>query len=198
MTKSAFRLPRLGSSQLISQWLLVTIGLSIVAQLDGGWLANKLSLIPSRILLGEVWRLVTWPLIELAPVALIVTCVVIFRFGSELAGTWGDARLQRYALHVVVGAAVVTVVLSVLFDSARMVRLGGWAITDALVIAWARQFSTRPLTLYGTLTLAGRKLIQFTIGTAIVFAIYFGPIAMAPELAACAIAAMYPQGWLRR
>ncbi len=32
----------------------------------------------------------------------------------------------------------------------------------------------------------------------VLFAIYFGPIAVAPELAACVAAAVYPREWLRR
>lgn len=192
------KLPRLGSSPFISQWLLATLAVSIIAVLDGGWIANKLALIPSRIWLGEIWRLVTWPLIEGSPQSLIVTCIVIFVFGSDLATRWGDRRLERYVAHVVVAAAVVTVLVATLTGSSRMVRLGGWAVTDALVIAWARQFPDRCLTIYGVLTLRGQQVIQFTIAVSVLFAIYFGPIYMAPELTACAVAAAYPQAWLRR
>jgi hypothetical protein len=71
-------------------------------------------------------------------------------------------------------------------------------VTDALVIAWARQFPERTLVLYGMLELRGQRLINVTIGAAILFALYAGPVAMAPELAACAIAALYPAQLLRR
>lgn len=193
------KLPRLGASPLISQWLLLVIALSIVAQFDGGWLAAKLALIPSRVWLGEVWRLVTWPLVEAGPVALILTCIVIWRFGGELAGVWGDARLQRFMTHVIIGAAAATVLLAALVGTSRFARLGGLATFDTLVIAWARHFPERTLTLfYGFLTLSGQRLVYFMLLVAGIFAIYVGPVYMAPELAASAIAAYYPQAWLRK
>lgn len=196
MKAFSLKLPRLGSSPLISQWLLATIGLSILAQLDGGWIVSKLALIPSRVWLGEVWRLVTWPLIELGPVSLLLTCLVIFRFGSDLATRWGERRFQRVMLQIVVAAAVITVLVSAIADVSRLARVGGWAVSDALMILWARQFPTQSIVLYGMLTLNGRKLIQFTIGFTALYAIYYSPVAMAPELAACALAYYYPRRWL--
>jgi len=194
----SFRLPRLGASQLISQWLVAVAIASIISQFDGGWLTAKLALIPSRVWLGEVWRLVTWPFIEAGPMSLILTLIVIWRFGGELAGVWGDNRLQRYATHVIIGAAVVTVLVSSVTGWSRIARVGGLAVVDALVIAWARQFPSRPLNLfYGLLQLSGSRLIMVVFAMPIVFAIYFGPSVMAPELAACAIATWYPQAWLR-
>ncbi len=196
MKSFSFKLPRLGASPLISQWLLATIGLSILAQLDGGWVVSKLALIPSRVWLGEVWRLVTWPLIELGPVSLIVTCLVIFRFGTDLATRWGERKFQRVMLQMVIAAAVITVLVSAVAGVSRFARCGGWAVGDALVIFWARQFPTQQITLYGMLTLSGRKLTHFTLGFTTLFAIYLGPVVMAPELAACALAYYYPSRWL--
>ena len=68
----------------------------------------------------------------------------------------------------------------------------------ALIIAWARQFPGATLVLYGRVALRGRQLIKITLGVAILFAIYFGPVVMGPELVACTVAAGYPRSWLRR
>ncbi|HEY5946599.1 MAG TPA: rhomboid family intramembrane serine protease [Kofleriaceae bacterium] len=190
-------LPRLGTSKLVTNWLLITLGASVANALGGGWLASWAALAPSRILRGEVWRLVTWPLIEVGPMALIFTCVAIYKFGGELAIRWGDVRLRRFMLEIVVGAGVATCLLAAIAGATYMRRLGGWAVADVLVIAWARQFPDRSLVLYGLLTLRGQQLINITVGAAILFAIYFGPIAMAPELIACAAAALYPTERLR-
>jgi membrane associated rhomboid family serine protease len=178
--------------------MLLVFALSIIAQFDSGFLASRLSLIPSRVWLGEVWRVVTWPMVEPGAMGLILTLIVIWRFGTELAGVWGDARLQRFMVHVILGAGAATVLLAAAFGSSRFARLGGFAVIDALIIAWARQFPSRTLQLYGLITLSGRQLIGFTLAAAVVFAIYIGPLYMAPELAACAIAAWYPQAWHRR
>ena len=189
---------RVGPSKFVTRWILVTLAASIVAAIDGGWLVRWAALAPSRIWHGEVWRLVTWPLIEPGPVSLVVTCASIYKFGGELVVRWGDRRLGRFIIEVVVVAAVVTCVLAALARGAYVQRLGGWAVTDALVIAWARQFPERVLLVYGLLALRGRELVAITVGVAILFAIYYGPVTMAPELVACGVAAWYPQTLLRR
>ena len=186
------------ASKLVTRWIALTLAASIVAALDGGWLVHWASLAPAKIWHGEVWRLVTWPFVELGPVQLILTCVAIYKLGGDLAQRWGDRRLFRFARHVVLSAAVVTAIAGAIPGLGYIQRLGGWAICDALVVAWARQFPARTLTVYGMLTVGGRELVSITVGAAIVFAIYFGPMTMAPELVACAAAALYPQSWLRR
>ena len=93
---------------------------------------------------------------------------------------------------------MVTCILAALAGVTYMHRLGGWAVTEALVIAWARQFPDRGLVLYGLVALRGRQLVQLTVGGALLFAVFYGPLAMAPELVACFGAAMYPRGLLQR
>lgn len=191
------KLPRFGASTFVSRWILATIAVSIVAVLDGGWTASWLALAPARIWHGQLWRLVTWPLVEHGPIQLILTCASIYKFGGELAIRWGDRRLRRFALQLVVGAAVVTTLLATATGATELARHGGWAVAEMLTIAWARQFPDATLVVYGLLALNGRRLIRFTCGVAIVLAIYLGPVWMAPELAACAAATWYPRGWLR-
>lgn len=191
-------LPQQRSSEFVTQWLFLTIGASLFAWLDGGWLARIASLAPSRIFHGEVWRLVTWPLVDMGPLSLVLTCVAIYKFGGELAVRWGDRRLRRFVLQVVVAAGVATCLLAVVTGHTFMRRAGGWAISDLLVIAWARQFPDRPLVLYGLLSVRGQQLINITLGVTALFAIRGGFVFFAPELAACAIAIAYPTQLLRR
>jgi membrane associated rhomboid family serine protease len=177
--------------------MVVTLCVSIVAWIDGRF-AAWLALMPSRIIQGEVWRLFTWPFAEPGPMALILTCASVFKFGGELAVRWGDRRLQRFATEVLLAAGAITCVVALVTGHRFLIRTGGWAVADMLVIAWARQFPERTLVLYGLLELNGQRLIKITIGTAVLFALYFGPISMAPELSACAIAALYPHERLTR
>ncbi len=184
-------------SKFVRTWMVVTLAASIVATLDGGWLASWAALAPARIFRGEVWRLVTWPLIEQGPLSLVFTCVAIYKFGGDLAMRWGERRLRRFIGEIVVASAVVTCVLAAVGGGASLQRVGGWAMTDALVIAWARQFPNETLVLYHLIRARGRELVAITLGVAIVFAIYYGPIAMAPELTACVAAAGYPRSRLQ-
>src|SRR6201995_4319962 len=90
-------LPRLGSSKLVSVWIWVTLLASIVAIVDGGWIAGWAALAPARIWRGEVWRLVTWGGVERGPLQLVVTCASIYKFGGELAPRWGGRGAREPA-----------------------------------------------------------------------------------------------------
>jgi len=190
--------PRLGSSWFVSRWITVTIALSVIAAVDGGILYNWLSLAPSKVFHGQVWRLVTWPLIEGGPLPLLFTCLAIYKFGGELAIRWGDRRLRRFMLEIVIVAGVITCLLAAVAGLAYMRRVGGWVIMDSLAIAWARQFPNATLMLYGMVGVRGRSLINITIGFTVVTALFSSVIWMVPELVACLAVAYYPQGWLRR
>jgi membrane associated rhomboid family serine protease len=188
---------RLGQSQLVRIWIAILLGASIIAALDRAFAAWA-SFIPSRILGGEVWRLLTWPFVADGPLSLVVTCVAIYKFGNELVVRWSDRRLQRFMTEVLLGAGGLTTLVVFVLGSPFIVRFGGYVVVDVLVIAWARQFPERPLVLYGLITLSGRRLVQMTVAWNVVLAIYNGPLVMGPELAACAIAALYPRRLLMR
>lgn len=193
------RLPRVGSSKLISNWILVTLVASIVAMLDGGFLDEWAALAPERIWHGQVWRLVTWTLVEPGPIGIVVTCVSIYKFGGDLAPRWGDRRLRRFMLQVVLAAGIIATLGALVSDHAwQMHRCGGWLVGDTLVIAWARQYPTYTIRLYGFLEVGGPRLVYLTIGVTVLFAIAYGPFVHAPELVACVAAAWYPRDFLAR
>ena len=182
---------------LIRHWLAITIIASLVATLDGGFVASFAALAPSKIWHGQIWRLVTWPFVELGPMSLIVTCVAIYTLGGDLAVRWGERRLRRFMIEIVLAGGIATCLLDAVVRH-HVARCGGWVVGDALVIAWARQFPDYPVRFYGLLVLRGRSIVRFVAATTIVFAIYVGPVAMAPELVACAMAALYTPAWLTR
>jgi len=190
-------LPRFGTSKLCDNAIVVLLGASIFAWLDGGLLWRWLSLSPARVLHGQLWRLATWPVIEHSPLQLILTCAAIYKFGGELSVRWGDRRLRRFTLEIVLAAAVITCVLALATGSGYIAYTGGWALSDALVIAWARQFPNGTVVLYGLLVLRGRQLIIVTIGATVLFALALGPVRMAPELCACLLTATYSRERLR-
>jgi membrane associated rhomboid family serine protease len=191
-------LPRLGSSKLISSWIWITLLASIAAAVSHG-LMGWAALAPARIWRGEVWRLVTWVFVEPGAVALIMTCASLYKFGGELAPRWGERRLRRFLIEILGGAAVATALLGLISSEVwRAGYLGGWAVGDVLVIAWARQYPDSVLVLYGLLRLNGRNLIAVVIAITCAYAIFAGPLAMAPELLACAAAYSYPGARLAR
>ena len=184
--------------RVVKQWIVIAVVMSVIAALDGGWLASWAALVPVKVWHGQLWRLVSWPLVQHGPIAIAMTCAAIYKFGGELTTYWGERRLRRFVAQLVIGASLVTCIAASLVGAGELHRLGGWAMTDLLLIAWARQYPDRALVLYGLVTLRGRDLVRITLGVVVLFAVFYGPIAMMPELAACAAAATYPRGWLRR
>ncbi len=181
-------------SKLVTWWIVVTVAASIVAALDGGHLASWAALVPPRIWHGEVWRLVTWPLIERSPFSVVVRCVVIYRFAGALVPAWGDRRLLRFVARIVVIAGVATCLIALVSHDAGASRLGGWTITEILVIGWARQFPDRTLFVFeGLFRLRGRGAVGFIALFTLVLAGFVGPLAIVPELVACVAAIGYPR-----
>ncbi|HEY4176204.1 MAG TPA: rhomboid family intramembrane serine protease [Kofleriaceae bacterium] len=192
------KLPRLSSNAFITQWILLTIAASVVAMVDGGWLASWASLAPERICHGQIWRLVTWIFIERSPLALVFTCVSLYKFGGELAYRWGDRRLRRFALLLIIAGGIIATLGGFVSDYAwSMQRCGGWIVGDLIVIAWARQFPMATVTLYyGLLTLSGERLMYFTLGVTTLIAISVSPFVWAPELVAAYGAAFLSSAFL--
>jgi hypothetical protein len=181
------------TSKTVAVWIAVTAIASVVASVDGGHLAQWAALAPSRVWHGELWRLVTWPLIESGFYSTVVTCLIVARYASPLAARWGSVGLARFVAPIVVAASVATCVVALVSHAANEPRLGGWAMTAILVIAWGRQFPDWMMVATGGLfRLRGATLVLATVGFTVVVAVSFGPLSYVPELAACAIAIWYP------
>lgn len=187
-------MPSFGSSKLVSTWLVAMIAASVVAYVDGGFTAHWLALEPSLVFRGQVWRLATWALVEHGPMALVMTCLCIYKFGGELAERWGERRLRGYVVALVVLAGLATSLLSLVTGEEGLWRCGGMVVMNVLVIGWARQFPDRDLTFYGIVALRGTKLIGLVVGIAVLFALRFGFVELGPEVVACTGAVLFPLG----
>ncbi|HSS03179.1 MAG TPA: DUF1751 domain-containing protein [Kofleriaceae bacterium] len=181
------------SSKLVARWIALTVAASLVAAVDGGWLASWATFAPSRIWRGELWRLVTWIFVEGSPFQLVLTCVTIYHFGGQLLPRWGERRLRRFLLEVLGGSALVSALLALILpDLWFSYRFGGWAVADALVIAWARQYPDSTLVVWGVLRVRGSELIKITVGVTAVYAAFAGIFTWSLELLVCAAAYYYP------
>nr|HEX4316314.1 hypothetical protein [Kofleriaceae bacterium] len=181
----------------ISAWIAVVAAVSIVSWLEPG-IGSWFALSPERVWHGQVWRLVTWAIVAGSPMGLVLSCAGIYKFGGELIVRWGPRRLRRFVLELVVAVAVATCLIAAVAGAGWMERFGSWAVSEALVIAWARQFPFARLQLYGMIVVSGQRLVVVTCAVALLYALYGGVVAGAPELLACGFAALYPDGWLRR
>jgi membrane associated rhomboid family serine protease len=191
---------------LIAGLILATLLTSVVCAVDarqGGALYHWLALVPERVWHGELWRLVTWTLVEGSALGLVFTCISLYWFGGALLSVWGPRRFARYLATIVLVAAVGTCLVSLWMSVARYLpQLAGVAVTDALVIAWAFQFPERQVRIYGILPLGGETLAHVTLWITGLFALFYGVVWFLPDLiaglAALAIATGMPRRLWRR
>jgi membrane associated rhomboid family serine protease len=140
---------------------------------------------------GEVWRLATWALIHSLPIMAAITSLAIFQLGSELAAAWGDARLRRYALAMILLGGVATSLVALATGNATLALTGGFGVLDVIGIAWVRQFPQGTLSWFGV-EFRGPARLVLILGVNVAFALTFGARDFLPELAICAGAMLYP------
>jgi membrane associated rhomboid family serine protease len=184
--------------------LVLTLGLSLPAALfsrHGAPLFELGALVPDRVFHLEVWRLLTWPFLEISPFGLIFSCLMIYWFGRDLSDTWGPARLAKVEGLVLLGAGVATCLLA-LVDRELIVQpyLASYALTTTMLIAWGLSFPDRVVRLYFVLPITGFWMAWGTVAVSVVYAIYAGWARFVPELAAEAImlGVLYRKVILRR
>lgn len=180
-------------SKAVAAWLVVVVACSLVARFDDGWLASYLSLQPRKVLHGEVWRLITWPAIELGLISGFFTIKWIYTLGDDLATAWGNARLFRYLLAITLAGGIAYVLSALVTGNATLWRCGGNATMSALAIAWSRVHPDNTLTYFRSIALRGLGVVAAMIAFAIVDGVIRGPVEAVPELVACALAVIWPQ-----
>ncbi len=178
-------------SPTIAALLAATFALSLGAAVTDGF--GALALVPARVWDGEVWRLVTWAFAVPGPEGLVTIAVVLYWFGGELAARWREPALRRFVAAIVGVTGGATVALAAMVPAAHhLPYLGAWALSDALLIAWGLEFPERRLRIYGVLSIGGPVLAYGTAGLTALAAVYFGPIAVLPEL----VAALTALAWM--
>jgi membrane associated rhomboid family serine protease len=168
--------------------LLLTVALSVVAAVADRHVAplfDLAALAPEDVWRGQVWRLVTWPLVQPSVFGLLWACVFLYWFGRELAEAWGSPRFLAVFGTITVVAAAGTC-LAALVDPAVLAHryLGGYAIQCAMIVAWGLSFPDRVLRLYFILPIRGVVIAWLTVVITVLFVVYAGWEGYLPELVA--------------
>jgi len=132
------------------------------------------------ILHGQVWRLLTAPLLQDPAGIWHVVGVVLslYFFGVPLEKEWGQKRLLRFLF----GLALVPSLFQVLFDIALPLSVrsvlagqfwfGGFAVASGLTVAWALNNRGSVVRLYGVLPISSRTLIWMALGSPLLYLIF--------------------------
>jgi membrane associated rhomboid family serine protease len=188
---------------LITATVVVSLA-AVVGERNGLPLLQLFVLAPRAVWGGEVWRLVTWVLVETEPINLLFGGLVLFWFGRDLVEAWGERRFLATYFGVAAVAGALTCLAALgwpALDSARFT--GFWAAVDASIVAWALLHPFRQILLFFALPVSGKALLWITVGGTVLFALFTGVAAFVPHLLAEAVAWIWvggpgPGRWLRR
>ena len=115
---------------LVGAWLLTVIGGALHLFDLAGWLA----LSGPTFWHGQVWRLVTYPLLPFGILDLMMNCIALIMLGGQLERFWSRGDFWFYAALTAAGAGLVKVCLQ---PSAGTPLTGAAPMMFGLLAAWA-------------------------------------------------------------
>jgi membrane associated rhomboid family serine protease len=161
----------------------------------GGGIGGLAALRPAEVAEGELWRLVTWTLVETDALGLIFGGVVLWWLGRDLARAWGARRFLVTWFGFSAASGVGAALLALLFPSRLgAVWLGPWAVLDALVMAWGLLYPERRILFYFALPVSGRQLVWITPAGTLLLAAFSGLRAFVPHLVAQVLVVLWFRG----
>jgi hypothetical protein len=147
-------------------------------------------LVPSAIWTGQLWRLLTWSFVFIPDSSLdglnfVIGCFVLLWVASQLTAAWGARRFLLVYIGFTAAAGAATTLVALVWPSLRQApHFGPWAVTDALIIAWATLFPYRTVLVFFMVPMSGRNLIYGTIAITVLFALLYGAQRFVPHFLA--------------
>ncbi|HET6438659.1 MAG TPA: rhomboid family intramembrane serine protease [Anaeromyxobacter sp.] len=164
-----------------------------------GWVVLRSDTLAS----GQLWRLLTWPLVQADPTALIFGGLTLYFFGPPLAYDWGERRFLSTVLLLTLGAALITLGVSWVLQVPFIDYYGIWPLVDGIVLLWALRYPDQQILFFFVLPITGRILALLTVATNALFLVWGvahgglnGLVAFTPPLAALLIAWALSRGRL--
>jgi membrane associated rhomboid family serine protease len=179
--------------------IAATVGMSlvgVVGERNGLPLLQLAVLQPRAVWSGEVWRLVTWVLVETEPINLLFGGLILYWFGRDLVEAWGERRFLATYFGIAAAAGALTCLAALLWPALSAHRFTGfWAALDAVVVAWALLHPFRQILLFFAVPVSGKTLLWITVGGTVLFALFTGVAAFVPHLLAQGLAWLWVSGW---
>lgn len=110
----------------------------------GGDLVGALLLVPSAVLQGEVWRLVSWPLANALGLWPVLGLYFFWYFGTDLEERLGKSRMASLLLGIWASLTVVTMLLGFVLPFGAGVLAGIGEIQFIVLLLWIAEYPRRP------------------------------------------------------
>ncbi len=144
---------------------------------------------PEEIKRGDLWRLVTWVLVQRDPGTLLFGGFMLWWIGQQLSYEWSERRFVLRVVGTTLFAGAVTTLVGLVWEPASAVaHLGMWPLVNALLISWAMLHPGAQVNIWGVLPITGRNLALLVTGGTVLYALWGGVAAFLPHLSALALA----------
>jgi membrane associated rhomboid family serine protease len=164
-------------------------------------LTTAFGLMPARVM-GQlyVWQLASYMFLHGGVFHLLFNMLALWMFGTELERTWGTRYFLKFYFVTGIGAAVLTVLFSLLpFDFARGIHqsivIGASGAIYGLLLAYGLYFPDRPIYMYLVFPIPAKYFVM--IMGALAFYSSFGDaggVASATHLGGLVVGYLYLKG----
>jgi len=168
--------------------LLILMGLGFVLQLALTQFANIpmpqiFGFAPAAFFFkGWLWQIFTYPFLHGGLGHILMNCVVLYMFGTELELRWGTLRFLKYFAVCAIGGAVLQTlvwIVSLFFFPSQSVMLGAIPIIGAsgaiygFFVAFARLFGERQVLVFFVLPMRARTFVLILAVVELISAVFY-------------------------
>jgi membrane associated rhomboid family serine protease len=116
---------------------------------------------------GWIWQIVTYLFLHADPLHLLINMLTLWMFGTELERLWGTRAFVRYYFLTGIGAAITTLVVSLLpFNFAAAIYMtptvGASGAIYGLLLAYGVIFRDRPILMFFLFPVPARWFVIIT------------------------------------
>jgi membrane associated rhomboid family serine protease len=163
----------------VTRATLVLSAAGYLAALVPAFPAGLLAAVPERVWPGlELWRLVSYPVVNVGIVSILFGLLLLWSFGSELEPEWGSRRYALFLLLATLSGGALGVGAAFLLGGAFGAGYGLAGPLTAVIAAWTLEGPSRPTNFFGVL-----PMTRLVFGAIAVLVVAFGEIEQTHSLA---------------
>ena len=133
---------------------------------------------PETVLAGQVWRLVTYPIVNIGIISVLFDLLLLWSFGSELEPQWGSKGYALFLLLATATGGILGIAAVLALKSPFGAGYGFAGPLTAVIFAWMLEAPHAPTNFFGVLPMTRKG---FAIIALIVVA--FGEIEQSHSIA---------------
>jgi membrane associated rhomboid family serine protease len=126
---------------LVTRALLVLLGAGYLLTLAWPTVSIFLALVPGAVVSGEIWRLLTYTVVNGSIGSVLISLLLLWMLGSEMEPQWGSRRLALFLVLTTATAGVIGVFVG-----------GGAGLSPALlalIVAWTLEAPSQTILFFG-------------------------------------------------